>query len=439
MPGRTSARIFAIATVALFPRFALAETPAPLVVTVTPPPASGPSIAQSKIDVRWESLKNQSKRLYAESRYTEALTTAQQALSIALANFPADDLRVGVSHNNVAANEYAMGNYRTAFDNYEKAIVNYELVLGKDSHRVAIVLSNQGEAARFLDIPEIAETTAMRAIGIYEKLNDPAHHALRLAAYSNIASLKLDRFDFDGAEAFQARALALAKMLYGEKSSETANAHIKMAGIMVGQGNAFGAKASYLLSIPILERELGSDHIDVAFAKEGLSDALLHLDELTAALKVINDALDSHIRRFGSDSHNLSDALFRRSEIYRESRDFIAAERDILRAENLLIENFGEQYSRVFSARFSRSMTYLAQKRYVEAEQIILDIVKYHEERKGAESVMMDALAALVDVYHETGRIADRDAAIVRLAEIRGKHSAPDTPLATPPSLSPLS
>jgi tetratricopeptide (TPR) repeat protein len=405
---------------------ALSTASGPPAFAVSPAEAHPEATIEKAVAPEWELLRSKAVSLYSQSNFSDALKAAEQALEIALTNFEANDGRLGASYNNVAANQYALGDYQKAFDTYSNAIENYLIVYGPTSYKIAIILSNQGEAARFLDIPDTAERKTREAINILEATNDPAHRPLLYAALANLANLRFDAMDFPEAELLQNKALKLSEDLYGAESSETANAYTSLAKVKLAQGNASKAKEILETSIPILERDLGRDHVDVAYAKEVKADVLLQLKEYSAALSVINESVENHKSRFGSDSSNIADALARRADILVGMGDFASAERDAVEAEKLLTEQLGAKHSRVYLAKFERSFIYLNQKRYAEAENLALEVFNYYERKGGNPLMTFNTLGVLFDIYHQTERADKRDALISRADELRSKLNLPN-------------
>lgn len=404
---------------------ALSTASGPPAFAVSPAEARPEATIEKAVAPEWELLRSKAVSLYSQSNFSDALKAAEQALEIALANFGANDGRLGASYNNVAANQYALGDYQKAYHNYDNAIENYLTVYGPRSFNVAILLSNQGEAARFLDIPDTAERKIREAIQILEAINDPAHRPLLYAALANLANLRLDAMDLPEAELFQNRATKLSEALYGAESAETASAYTSLARVKLAQGNASQAKEMLETSIPILERDLGRDHVDVAYAKEVKADVLFQLKKYSAALSVINESIENHKSRFGSDSSNIADALALRGNISGGLGDFVSAEKDAVDAEKLLTEQLGAKHSRVYVAKFGRSFIYLNQKRYEEAENLALEVLDYFE-RKGDNPLMtFNTLGVLFDIYDQTERADKRDALIPRADELRSKLNLP--------------
>jgi tetratricopeptide (TPR) repeat protein len=124
--------------------------------------------------------------------------------------------------------------------------------------------------------------------------------------HHNLGGLEHARRDFEAAEPHARRSVELRRRLLGPEHVSTAEDEAAWAPILHALGRDEEAEALLRHALPILERELGADHPEVAGAWNNLGSALTDLD---AAAEAYRRALEAKERTLGPDHPSLAITL----------------------------------------------------------------------------------------------------------------------------------
>ena len=151
-------------------------------------------------------LNQQSKELYREGKYAEALPLAQRLLAIREKEFGPDDATVAMPLNDLGTIHYNLGQYAVAEPLYKRSLAIREKTLGPENAEVANLLNNLGDLYRAEGRFAEAEPLLKRSIAMREKTSGPNDPEIVLAL-SNLGALYSGQASIrPGRAAVQARA-----------------------------------------------------------------------------------------------------------------------------------------------------------------------------------------------------------------------------------------
>ena len=162
----------------------------------------------------------------------------------------------------------AQGDYAEAYRTHQRALEIFEKALGPDHPQVGATLSNLGIAADDLGKLDEAHAAFSRALEIFEKALGPEHpYAVKTLA--NLATTVADRGD-------QQKALELTQRVV--EAYEGSSDELALAASLNNRGSqqlALGrddeARESFERALALKERNLGSEHVEVASTLHNLA------------------------------------------------------------------------------------------------------------------------------------------------------------------------
>jgi serine/threonine protein kinase len=213
-----------------------------------------------------------------QGRFGEALALRRRQLDAALHLYGERDLRSIDALNSLAAVQDGMGDPAAAIPNYERALAAQDALLGPEHPAAAMIDANLGLARSSLGEHARAVELLRRAVALGE------------------------RDDADGLD--------------------TAYSRLNLGVALDAQGDRAGAIASLRRAQPVIEKQLGADHPDVALVLQALGNALAVTGDLAGAEQALGRALAITSKALGAGhpntalaKANLADVIARRGRI----------------------------------------------------------------------------------------------------------------------------
>jgi tetratricopeptide (TPR) repeat protein len=175
---------------------------------------SGQALAQAD---RWNELTAQVNQLYASGKASDAIPLAKEAVEVAKKTFGAEHPNYGLSLNNLALAQAAIGKYSDADSEFKKSIA----VLEK---------CQCGELARPL---------------------------------TNLATMRAAQSNYSDAQTVATRAVDVTQQYYGAQSANTAMAQETLAQIYAKGGRFVDAERTYKQALAIQQEALPANHVDL--------------------------------------------------------------------------------------------------------------------------------------------------------------------------------
>jgi CHAT domain-containing protein/Tfp pilus assembly protein PilF len=259
------------------------------------------------------------RQMISQGRYTEAESLARSALADAEARSGAHSKDVAEVLDDLLEILYYSSRVRDPGDQAlaSRSVALSEELFGPASPELAKTLRLAGEFARHNGDYERARPLLRRAIDIHEAIPDAADSLQeRAEAWSSMASLLRDAFDYQGAKADLERALPLYEQAVGRQSLPVAVCLNSLASTLTRLGDYNRAKALFEEALRVYEATVGPDHIMTAGCLNNLAFLLTEsghpaeaAELLRKALRIATATYGERHPRIGSALSNLADAL----------------------------------------------------------------------------------------------------------------------------------
>lgn len=143
---------------------------------------------------------------------------------------------------------YSITNADKALDHYEKALVIYEKLHGKNHPKIAIANTNIGLINRKLELYGDAINNLESALTIWEKIH-PQPHPTKAFVLFNLGQTHLNMRNEKSAEGYYDRALKIYEVSYGKKHPEIASVLNAIGSVKLSSGNFDDALHYYQLAL----------------------------------------------------------------------------------------------------------------------------------------------------------------------------------------------
>ncbi len=399
---------------------------------------------------QWQQLNNQVFELYHQGKFSEAVTLAEQALTLAESLYQGDHPDVASSLNNLAGLYQSHGRLSEAEPLYDRALGMYERLFDGDHPDVASSLNNlallyysQGRLSeaeplydRALgmyerlfdgDHPDVAsslnnlallyysqgrlseaEPLYDRALGMYERLFDGDHPDVA-SSLNNLAGLYYSQGRLSEAEPLYDRALAMRQRLFNGDHPDVAQSLNNLAFLYQSQGRFSEAEPLYKGALEMRERLFKGDHPDVASSLNNLAALYNSQGRLTEAEPLYKGALEMRERLFKDDHPDIASSLNNLASLYQDQGRYTAAEPLYNRALKMLQSLFKDDYPdvRLLSLNNLASL-YYSQGRYIEAETLYDQVLAMWQRLfKDDHPHVALSLNNLAYLYQSQGRLAE--------------------------------
>jgi tetratricopeptide (TPR) repeat protein len=234
-------------------------------------------------------------------RALDALARLDEAGAV-YRSLPDDDVEARLGRGGVLR---ARGAYADAEAELLEALRLAEEQCGEWSIETASALNALGMTYKYWGRFEDGRRVYERALAIVERAFGDKHEDVA-SLHHNLGGLAHARRDFAEAEPHARRSVELRRALRGPEDVTTAEDEAAYAPILKALGRVEEAEALLRHALPILERELGPDHPEVAGAWNNLAGTLAELDEAAVAYR---HALAAKERTLGPEHPSLAITL----------------------------------------------------------------------------------------------------------------------------------
>jgi len=211
-------------------------------------------------------------------RALESLARLDEADAV-YRSLPDDDLDARLGRGGVLR---ARGAYAEAEAELLEALRLAEAQCGEWSIEAASTLNALGMTYKYWGRFDDGRRVYERALAIVERAFGEQHEDVA-SLHHNLGGLAHARRDFETAEPHARRSVELRRVLRGPDDVTTAEDEAAWAPILKALGRTGEAEALLRHALPILERELGPEHPEVAGAWNNLAGTLADLDEAARA------------------------------------------------------------------------------------------------------------------------------------------------------------
>ena len=245
-------------------------------------------------------LSDKASELYKAGMYQEAVSLAQQALSIREKVLGVEHTDLTLSINNLAFLYYTIGSYDKALPLYERALKNCEKVLGPDHTDTATILNSLAMLYQAMGSYDKALPLYERALKIREKVLGPEHYDTAISL-NNLASLYQSKGLYDKALPLCERGLKIFQKVLGLEHPHTATSLNNIALLYQAMGSYDKALPLYERALKIREKVLGPEHIDTALSLNNLAFLYEKTGPYDKALPLLERALKIFEKVLGPD------------------------------------------------------------------------------------------------------------------------------------------
>ncbi|HYB62202.1 MAG TPA: CHAT domain-containing tetratricopeptide repeat protein [Methylomirabilota bacterium] len=358
---------------------------------------------------RWKELQVRAATLQAAGNYTEAISTAKEALNVAEATFGADDVHTAVSLNALGLLYEKQGKYADAEPLYKRALAIVEKAVGPDHPGVATILNNLAELyddqGKYAD----AEPLYKRALAIDERALGPDNPNVA-RALNNLAALYDDQGKYADAEPLYKRALAIDEKALGPDDPLVATDLNNFANLYDHQGKYADAEPLYKRALAIREKALGPDHPDVATDLNNLATLYYDQGKYADAEPLFNRALAIDEKALGPDHPLVAGDVNNLAELYREQGKYADAEPLYKRALAIDEKALGPDHPLVATTLNNLAAIYGYQGKYADAEPLYKRALAIRENALGPDNPdVATSLNNLALLYDHQGKYADAE------------------------------
>jgi CHAT domain-containing protein/tetratricopeptide (TPR) repeat protein len=238
--------------------------------------------------------------LQAKGDYRTAAQQYERALALAPAAFGPDHLFTGEICNNLGITYAALGEYAKAEPLYERALKIRAGVQGADGPLIADTLNNL--AVLYWNMGQLAKAASVfeRSIKLYEANYGP-DHVMVARTLSNLATVYKDLGQYAKAEPLYLRCLKIYQATIAPDDPYVAKAMTLLGCVYRDRGQF--AKAGPLLnrSVEILEAKRGSNHPEVADALNNLAVFYRSTGQVDKAVPLYQRCIRIDEANFGPD------------------------------------------------------------------------------------------------------------------------------------------
>lgn len=390
------------------------------------PQASGQfTLPEPAEDADWKTLNDRVTSLYRQGLYDQAVSIANEALSVAEKTFGIRHLNFATSLNSLASLYNTQGQYAQAEPLFLRALAIREKALGSDNPDVAFTLSllasmhkNQGEYAK-------AEPLYQRALAIYEKALGPDHPDVA-ASLAGLAKIYQSLGQYAQAEPHYHRALAIGEKTFGPDNPGVAAILDDLAMLYNTQGQSTQAEALYKRALVIREKALGPDHPALATSLNNLALLYVTQGQTTEAEPLYHRSLAIY-EKAGPNHPNVATSLNNLASLYDDQGQYAQAEPLYKRSLAIREKALGPNHPDVATSLNNLASLYYAQGQYARAEPLYKRALAISEKALGPDHPRVAAsLNNLASLYKTQGQyeqalpLARKASAIYRQRIIAG-------------------
>ena len=269
-------------------------------------------------------LHDQAVERYKQGQYPEAISLAEESLSIQEKILGKDHIDIAVNLNILGLLHKAENDYAAALPLYERIVDIVEVEMGSEDAILATYLNTLATIHQFQDSYQAALPLYERALAIREKVLEEGHRHIGISLH-NLASLHREMGEFAKALPLFERALDIEEKEFGKESHQVASTLNNLGLLQAERGN-------YEAALPLYERALAirktSPDIDSSLVASSLSNiGMLHKAKgaYSAALAKIEEAIAIQTEALDENHPDLARSWNNLASIYDDQSEFSKA------------------------------------------------------------------------------------------------------------------
>lgn len=323
---------------------------------------------------------------------------------------------------NLAAAQYAAGNYVEVVALATEAVQVWQAELGANSPEVVNALSALG--AGYLGRGKLAEarTEYERASSILADLVG-GDHPNYAGTLTNLGAVRFAQGDFRAARALHERASRILEVTVGPTHPNYGLSLNNLANAVAELGDVSAALSLFTRALVVFESAFGPDHLEVATALDGLASAYRKTRRYDEALALLERALRIREKSAGSHHELTATTLNNLANVHVDQGRYEAAIPILNRALQIHVSNFGDHHPAVALQLHNLAFVHEMQGETGPAAKLYEKALLIQVEVLGSpHRTTCKTRVNLADVYEVEGRV--HDALQLRLVAKQGLEAA---------------
>ena len=364
-------------------------------------------------------LAQQIYELYQSGQYTEAISSAERALSIRELALRENHPHIAESLNALAELYRVQGLYDKAEPLLQRAIYVYEQDLGENRVGIAQSLNNLALLYHDQSRYDEAEPLFQRSLSAYEQALGEEHPSVAESLH-NFAILHQAKGNFAEAKALTQRSLSIFEQALGEGHPNVARSLTNLAILDYGQGRLFEAESAYKQALFIYEQALGENHPDVARNLNNLALLYELQGRYVEAEPLFQQALDIFAQVLGESHPLFAQNLTNLARLYQTQGSYDKAEPLLYQSLSIYEQNIGEDHPFVAQSLSNIAELYRFQGSYAEAEEFHQRALSIYKKALGENHPFVATIINnIAELYRFQGSYAEAEEFHQRALSIR--------------------
>jgi tetratricopeptide (TPR) repeat protein len=198
---------------------------------------------------------------------------------------------------------------------------------------------------------------------------------------------------------------------------------------LIERGQYASAETFLARSLSSYERQLGSDHPDVATSLNNLAELYRTQGRYSEAEPLLVQSLEIRERQLGADHPDVAQSLNNLAALYYSQGRYSKAEPLYVRSLEIRERQLGADHPDVAQSLNNLAALYHFQGRYSRAEPLYVRALKIRERQLGTDHPdVAQSLNNLAELYRMKGRYSEAEPLYVRSLEIRERQLGTDHP-----------
>lgn len=373
---------------------------------------------------RATTLNNRALLLTNQGKYEEAEPLHQEALAIRREKLGSVHPDVANSLNNLAGLYRLQGRYSEAEQHYLQALSIMEQHYGKEHPTIAFTLNNLGELYRQMEQYERAEEYLARAMAIRDKQVSP----FRSHSLTSLGSLYIAQGKYAQGETALRQALELQERDLGSEHIDIATTLNNLGTCCLHQGKIAEAEGYLMRSLAMKEKLLGKHHPELVWSLNNLASLCQMQKKYAQAEDLYRRAMEIQEQFPGAPNLGLAKIITNIGELYRVQRKYKQAQQALEKALNIYMESKdpeSEGSVHVDMAKVLNNLGLLAdeKKLFAIAEQFYQAAIAVNERFLGADHPELAfPLYNLASLYQRHGLRTEAETRYQRVLAICEEH-----------------
>lgn len=277
-----------------------------------------------------------------------------------------------------------LGNFRTAEEFYQKALIIQKENFGENSSDTAQTYNNLGSLYCNLGNLGKSEYFYKKALEIRKNIYGEKHPSIA-DSFNNLGVLCLNKGNLNEAIKFFNKAFDIRIEIFGKKHGDIADSYGNFGSYYESYGNLEDAKEYQEKALKLRLALFGENH--AASAKSYRNLGVLHykMNDFAKAEEFFNKSLEIRKKIFGDNHSSTADSYDKLGVLYEKKGMFLKAEQYKKKALQIRDEFYGGKHSSIADSYINLGLLCFKKSNYLEAEEFYKKALELREELYGEE------------------------------------------------------